>query len=104
MPTTVTSKSKPTATVKSKSAIKLNGTATHRKPKNRFIGATEDETDQRVFEYNRFLDTLTDEEMDRELEKLSGDELHLLAWTTTYYVYEKRRKEEKKRKKKGKKK
>ena len=104
MLTTVKSKRETKATSNKTKAVHLNGQPAGRKPKNRFIGATEDETDQRVFEYNRFLDTLTDEEMDRELEKLSGDELHLLAWITTYYSHQKRREEDKKRKKKGKKK
>ncbi len=73
-----------------------NGLLARRQRENRFVGTTEDETDQRVEEYNRFLDKLSDEEMDRELAKLSRDELHLLAWITTYYQHNKRRKGAKK--------
>lgn len=104
MATTVKNKRETKATANPKTAARLNPQPATRKPKNRFIGATEDETDQRIFAYNRFLGTLSDEEMDRELDKLNRSELHLLAWITTYYSHQKRLKEEKKKKKKGSKK
>ncbi len=72
------------------------GLLARRQWENRFIGATKEETDQRVEEYDRFLAALSDEEIDRELAKLSSEELHALAWISTYNQHNKRRKGRKK--------
>lgn len=68
-----------------------NGQSARRQSKNQFWGETYEEVDQKVEEYNRFLNTLSDEAMARELRKLSPDEVHFLAWTTTYLQHHKRR-------------
>ena len=51
---------------------------------NRFLGVTERETQQKMREFDRHLETLSDSEMEQELAKLSLPELHALAWATTY--------------------
>ncbi len=66
-----------------------NGQPARRRPKNRFWAATYEEHDRKVEEYNRFLATLSDKEMKRELEELSLEEAHMLAWTTTYLNHHK---------------
>jgi hypothetical protein len=68
-----------------------NGRPARRKTANRFMGATQEEINQKVEEYNRHLDTLSEQEVERQLALLSLDEAHLLAWTTTYNQHNKRR-------------
>ena len=51
---------------------------------NRFLGVTERETQRKMREFDRYLETLSDAEIEQELAQLSLSELHALAWATTY--------------------